>query len=252
MGSSYHQFCPVSKAMELLDERWTMLVVRELVTGSRKFNDLRRGLPRISPTLLSKRLSQLQRSGVIERHVNGHEVHYVLTTAGEELRPIVEALGTWGVRWIGYLGEEDLDPSLLLWDMHRNVDHAAVPNKRTVVHFQFAGVPARARRWWLVITVDDVDVCDTDPGYDVDVTVTADLRCMTRIWRGDLSWSDALRSGSVALLGPNALVRALPHWFRPSSFSNVPRPQSRGSTSRENVSTEAIASSMGVEPRAGL
>ena len=121
----YHQFCPVAKAMELLDERWTLLVMRELVTGSQHFNELRRGLPRMSPTLLSKRLQQLDagRGGRAARD----DGRYVLTAAGEELRPVVEALGGWGVRWIGELGDEDLDPQLLLWDMHRNVDHAAVP-----------------------------------------------------------------------------------------------------------------------------
>ena len=223
MGSSYHQFCPVSKAMELLDERWTMLVVRELVTGSQRFNDLRRGLPRMSPTLLSQRLGQLARAGVIERRVDGKEVRYVPTLAGEELRPVVEALGAWGVRWIGDLGQEDLDPSLLLWDMHRNVDRSAVPDGRTVVHFQFSDVPSRSQRWWLVITVDDVDVCDADPGYEVSVTVTADLRSMTRVWRGDFTWSDALHSGAIALDGPSALRRALPQWFTPSRFAAVQR-----------------------------
>jgi DNA-binding HxlR family transcriptional regulator len=131
---AYHQFCPVAKAMELLDERWTLLVVRELVTGSQHFNALRRGLPRMSPSLLSKRLQQLTRAGVVERTDDGR---YVLTAAGEELRPVVEALGGWGVRWIGELGDADLDPQLLLWDMHRNVDHAAVPPTQTVVRFHF-------------------------------------------------------------------------------------------------------------------
>lgn len=223
MGSSYHQFCPVSKAMELLDERWTMLVVRELVTGTNRFNDLRRGLPRMSPTLLSKRLGQLARAGIIERQVSGNDVLYVLTPAGEELLPIVEALGAWGVRWIGHLGEEDLDPSLLLWDMHRNVDYSVVPAGRTVVHFQFPDVPARSRRWWLVITAGDVDVCDTDPGHEVSVTVTVDLRTMTRIWRGDLTWSDALAAGTMSVEGPSSLRRALPRWFIPPRFASVPR-----------------------------
>ncbi|HET9076242.1 MAG TPA: helix-turn-helix domain-containing protein [Acidimicrobiales bacterium] len=209
--------------MELLDERWTMLVVRELVTGSHRFNDLRRGLPRMSPTLLSKRLSQLTRAGLVERQVDGSEVQYVLTPAGEELQPIVEALGAWGVRWIGNLGEEDLDPSLLLWDMHRYVDRASVPRGRTVLHFQFPDVAARSQRWWLVITDAEVDVCDTDPGHEVSVTVTVDLRCMTRIWRGDLSWSDAVGSGAMALHGPATLRRAVPEWFTPSRFASVPR-----------------------------
>src|SRR4051812_39753807 len=112
MGSSYHQFCPVAKAMELLDERWTLLVIRELAAGSEHFNDLRRGLPRMSPTLLSKRLQQLSRAGLVERHADGTDVRYVLAPAGRELEPIVAALGMWGMRWVGELGDADLDPKL--------------------------------------------------------------------------------------------------------------------------------------------
>ena len=152
MGSSYRQFCPVAKAMELLDERWTLLIVRELVTGSQHFNEVRRGVPRMSPTLLSKRLGQLVRAGVVERQDDAGEVRYVLTPAGRELRPVVEALGIWGTRWIGEIGDEDLDPKLLLWDMHRNIDHDAVPAGRNVVQFTFPDVPASSRHWWLVIT----------------------------------------------------------------------------------------------------
>jgi DNA-binding HxlR family transcriptional regulator len=228
MGSSYHQFCPVAKAMELLDERWTLLIVRELVTGSQHFNELRRGVPRMSPTLLSKRLSQLVRAGVVDRHHDGHDVRYVLTQAGRELQPVVEALGAWGIRWIGELGDEDLDPHLLLWDMHRNIDHAAVPPGRTVAQFRFSDVPASSRDWWLVITKDDADVCDDDPGFPVAVTVTASLRRMVQIWRGDLRWPQALREGAVAIQGPPALRRALPRWFTLSSFAAVPRPAVQG------------------------
>ena len=187
VGSSYHQFCPVAKAMELLDERWTMLIVRELVAGSAQFNELRRGVPRISPALLSKRLNQLVRAGIVERHPDGSRVRYVLTPAGRELQPVVEALGAWGIRWIGELGDDDLDPQLLLWDMHRNVDHDAVGDARTVVHFRFPDVPANTRDWWLVINRGDVDVCDVDPGYPVAASVTTALRRMVEIWRGDLA-----------------------------------------------------------------
>lgn len=224
MGSSYYQFCPVAKAMELLDERWTLLLVRELVTGSEHFNDLRRGLPRMSPALLSKRLHTLVRAGVVERLDDGRDVRYVLTPAGRELRPVVEALGAWGIRWIGELGDQDLDPHLLLWDMHRNIDHAAVPAGRTVVEFQFPDVPAAARRWWLVITPASADVCDADPGYPVAVSVTAGLRRMVEIWLGDLTWPQALRSGAITLQGPQTLCRALPRWLTLSTFAATPRP----------------------------
>ncbi|MEV0897875.1 helix-turn-helix domain-containing protein [Actinoplanes sp. NPDC049802] len=224
MGASYGQFCPVAKAMELLDERWTMLLVRELLAGSRRFNDLRRGLPRMSPTLLSRRLQQLAAAGLVERHEYGAEVEYELTVSGKELEPIVMALGAWGARWIPELGDRDLDPRLLLWDMHRGVDHEAVPRRRTVLWFSFPSAPPGSREWWLVITPAEADVCDVDPGHDVDVRVTADLRCLTDVWRGERSWASALRSGEVAFEGPAELRRGLPGWFRQSPFATVPRP----------------------------
>ena len=224
MGSGYHQFCPVAKAREILDERWTLLIVRELVTGSERFSDLRRGLPRISPSLLSKRLHQLSGAGIVERRAGAGGVRYVLTPAGEELRPVVVALGTWGTRWIGELGDADLDPKLLLWDMHRNIDHTAVPPGRTVVQFSFPDAPPKARLWWMVISGDEADVCDVDPGHPVAVTVRASLRHMVEVWRGDLAWPEALRSGAVELSGPAAMRRGLPTWFTLSVFASVPRP----------------------------
>ncbi len=181
----YGQFCPVAKAMELLDERWTLLVVRELTLGSRHFNALRRGVPRMSPTLLSRRLNTLVRAGVVERWDDGSRVTYRLTPAGKELEPIVQALGQWGVRWISELGDDDLDPHLLMWDMHRNVDADAAPDSRTVVKFHFTDIPSGQREWWIVISETEVDVCDHDPGFDVRVTVESSLRTLTRVWRGD-------------------------------------------------------------------
>jgi DNA-binding HxlR family transcriptional regulator len=225
MGAPYHQFCPVAKAMELLDERWTMLIMRELLAGSCRFNELRRGLPTMSPTLLSKRMQQLVRAGLVARRTDGGVVTYRPTEAGEELRPIVEAIGAWGVRWVGELGEADLDPKLLLWDLHRNVDPALLPSERTVVRFTFPDVPAKLRHWWLVLTAEEVDVCDFDPGYEVAVAITGRLRRMVEIWRGDLVWSEAIRSGVVELAGASDYRRAVPHWFAPSRFAAVPRPE---------------------------
>lgn len=224
MGAGYHQFCPVAKAMELLDERWTILIVRELVTGSDRFNELLRGVPRMSPSLLSKRLTQLTRARIVERVADGRDVRYVLTPAGQELRPVVEALGTWGTRWIGEIGDEDLDPKLLLWDMHRHIDHAAVPKSRTVVEFRFPDAPARSRHWWLVIADGDADVCDVDPGHPVALVVTASLRAMVALWRGDRDWSDVIGSGSVTVDGTSRLCQSLPRWFTLSSFAYVARP----------------------------
>ena len=227
MGSPYHQYCPVSKAMELLDERWTMLLVREMVLGSERFNDLRRGLPRMSPTLLSRRLQQLERAGLVERRVDGKDVRYLLTDAGQELRPVVEAVGLWGIRWIGELGDEDLDPKLLIWDMHRYVDLTAIPPGRTVVQFRFPDAPRGQREFWIVLKQEEVDVCDFDPGYEVAVSVSSSLRTLTQVWRGDLGWSEALRSGSLELQGPESMRRAVPSWFTLSAFAGVPRPEPR-------------------------
>jgi len=223
MGSSYHQFCPVAEAMELLDERWTMLVIRELLLGSRHFNDIRRGVPKMSPSLLSKRLRDLTRAGIVERRGEGREVVYGLTAAGLELAPVVDKLGAWGMRWIGKVGEEDLDPKLLMWDLHRHVDPALVPPGRTVVSFRFNDVPAKIRDWWLVMTAEEVDVCDFDPGYDVAVSVTGSLRRMVEIWRGDLGWPAAIRSGIIQLDGPERFRRAVPKWFPASQFAQVRR-----------------------------
>lgn len=226
MPTQYGQFCPVAKAMELLDERWTLLVVRELLLGSRHFNALRRGVPRMSPALLSKRLQTLVRAGVVERWEDGNRVTYQLSESGRELEPIVEALGRWGIRWIPELGDADLDPHLLLWDIHRNVDREAVPDGRTAIGFVFPEL-ATARRWWIVITGDGVDVCDVDPGFPVRVTVESDLRTLTRVWRGDIDWAVALRSGALVLHGESQACRALPRWLKLSSLAATPRPVRR-------------------------
>ena len=221
--SAYGQFCPIAKAMELLDERWTLLIVRELLCGSRHFNEIRNGNPKISTALLSKRLRKLTRYGIVDRREEGSRVIYTLTAAGEELRPIVESLGVWGIRWAANLGEQDLDPQVLLWDMHRNIDHAALPPGRTVVQFTFRDVEPQLRDWWLVLTPDDADVCDADPGHDIDVVLEADLRSLTALWMGELGWPQALRSQAVTLHGAGPLRRAFPTWLRLSMFANVRR-----------------------------
>ncbi|NUR05919.1 MAG: helix-turn-helix transcriptional regulator [Nocardioidaceae bacterium] len=222
--STYGQFCPVAKAMEVLDERWTMLVLRELLTGSRHFNELRRGVPKMSPALLSKRLRSLERVGVIRRSEADGRIRYTVTECGEELRPVVEAIGAWGVRWIGELGEEDLDPHLLMWDVQRTVPVEAWPRGRTVLAFRFTDVEPKVGRWWLCVTGDEVDICDYDPGYEVTGTIESTLRTMVEIWRGDQGWTQAMRSGSVTVDGPRTLTREVPRWLGQSTLAVVPRP----------------------------
>ncbi|HEX9766870.1 MAG TPA: helix-turn-helix domain-containing protein [Nitriliruptorales bacterium] len=221
--SEYSQFCPIAKAMELLDERWTILILRELLSGSQHFNQILSGNPKMSSALLAKRLRMLVRYELVDRREDGNRVVYTLTPAGLELRPIIEAIGVWGTRWAADLGDNDLDPQVLLWDVHYNIDHDALPVGRTVVQFVFPEVEPGLRDWWLVLTADEADVCDVDPGYDVDVTVNADLRALTAVWMGDLGWPDVLRDGRVSIDGSETLRRAFPTWLKLSMFAGVPR-----------------------------
>ncbi|OCH80641.1 helix-turn-helix domain-containing protein [Gordonia sp. UCD-TK1] len=222
--TSYGQFCPVAKAMELLDERWTILIVRELLLGSRHFNELRRGVPKMSPALLTKRLRSLERAGVINRSVVGGRSVYTLTAMGEELTTVVEALSAWGIRWIGELGDADLDPHLLMWDMHRTVPVDRWPRRRTMVQFVFRDVIGKASTWWLVVAGGEAQVCDFDPGYELDATVMTDLRTLTEIWRGDIDWRLALAADRVEIHGAAEVARDVPSWIGQSLSSAVPRP----------------------------
>lgn len=217
----YGQFCPVAKAMEVLDERWTLLVVREMLSGSTHFNELRRGVPKMSPALLSKRLRSLQRAGVVERRVVGGRSVYELTQSGRELSTVVDALAVWGLRWVGELGEEDLDPHLLLWDMKRTIPVEEWPRSRTVLQFRLRDVPARTSRWWLVVHGGEVDLCDVDPGYDVTAEVVTGLRELVRVWRGDRSWEELLRTGVLTVSGPEPVRRAR-HHRRPARAAGRP------------------------------
>lgn len=225
MSGGYGQFCPVAKAMEILDERWTLLVVRELLLGSRHFNQLRRGVPRMSPALLSTRLKSLERQGILTRSGSGNRTTYELTTAGQDLFDVVQAMGAWGLRWLPELGDEDLDPHLLMWDLRRTVPVDRWPRRRTVVGFVLDDVSTRGRRWWVVVDRDDVDACDVDPGYPVTATVTTTLQTLTRLWRRDVTWDDALRGGTVVIDAPAVVARQVPQWIGYSLLGSVPRPE---------------------------
>ena len=224
MGSTYGQFCPVARAMELLDERWTLLVIRELLAGSRHFNQLRRGVPRMSPALLSKRLRTLASAGVVERQEDGDRVTYELTPAGRELHEVVEALGTWGTRWMPELGDDHLDPKLLMWDIHRNLDLDALPSGRTVLAFHLHDASPRTRDWWIVATGGEVDLCDDDPGHEVTARLESSLSTLTHLWIGEVDWADALRAGALEVHASQDVRRRLPTWLTLSDFASVPRP----------------------------
>lgn len=220
----YGQFCPVAKTMEVLDERWTLLVVRELLSGSHHFNELRRGVPRMSPALLSKRLRSLTRVGIVMRVDEGGRTRYELTPAGRELAPVVMALGDWGTRWMMQLGDEDLDPHLLMWDIRRNINQEALPEGRTVVAFELTDAQGGRSSWWLVGGRDEVDLCDFDPGHPAAVRIVTPLRTLIRVWRGDISWAAAQREHGLRLEGSTAARRAVPSWFNLSVFASVERP----------------------------
>ena len=212
--SEYGSFCPVSKAAEVLCERWSVLVVRELLCGSTRFTELRRGLPACPPATLSKRLKQLERSEVIDRTESTGGVRYELTDAGWALFPIVQAIGEWGQRWVrSTYPDDDLDADELLWDVRRFLDPGGLGPDTCVVMLDL-GLPAEQRkRYWFVLDAGVVDLCDVDPRRDVDVVVVAHLRTLTKIWMGDITYEQAVREGQIVSSGPRALVRRLPAWL---------------------------------------
>jgi DNA-binding HxlR family transcriptional regulator len=221
---SYRQFCPVAMASEVLCTRWTLLILREMVAGSRRFNDLRRGVPRMSPALLSQRLKELEEAGVIVRRTIRSEAgayEYELTAAGREVQPIVEAVGVWGKRWVSSdLTLDNLDAQLLMWDMRRNLDTTPMPKARSTVHFQFADAPAAQRSWWLIVQPGEpVDLCSVDPGYDVDLYVASSLKVMTAIWLGYETVRAAVRDERVKLTGDRQLASNMQSWLGLSPFA---------------------------------
>lgn len=235
----YGQFCPVAKAAELLTERWTPLVVRELLAGSTRFNELRRGVPLMSPSLLSKRLKDLEQAGVVERRRgSGGAIEYHLTESGRELGPIVRIMGEWGQRWLrSRLTRDRLDAALLLWDMRRWIDPGRFPSGRTVVRIELTDQPMAKRYWWLVSEEEqeEVDLCPTDPGHDVDLYLAADLRTLTEVWMGDLALSRATDEGRLTVVGRSDLRRRLRSWLQLSSLAGIrPAPGARGSATRRS------------------
>ena len=214
---TYGQFCPLAQATQLLCERWTLIVIRELIAGSTRFSELQKGVPLMSPTLLSSRLKLLTKAGVVKRSVSKGGHAYTLTAAGEELRPIVELLGAWGHRWVrSDLNKGDLDAGLLMWDMRRTIDSSHFPDQRVVVQFEYPDAPRGTGDWWLVSENGEVDLCLNDHGFDVDILIRCSLRVMTEIWICEKSLTEAITKGEVVIMGPRKLVGRLQNWLHSS------------------------------------
>jgi DNA-binding HxlR family transcriptional regulator len=221
-GVSYQQFCPVAMAAEILCTRWTIVVLREMFAGSTRFNELRRGVPRMSPALLSRRLKELEEAGIIARARSGADIgEYHLTESGRELQPLVEAFGIWGQRRIeAELSLKHLDADLLMWDMRRSLNVTPMPASRNVIEFVYPGLPAAQRRYWLVVDPKEgVDLCKIDPGFEVDLYVSVDLRSMTAIWMGLDSVRAAVASQRMILTGNKALATSMQTWLGLSPFA---------------------------------
>jgi DNA-binding HxlR family transcriptional regulator len=208
---SYGSFCPVAQASEVVAQRWVPLILREIMVGYHRFNEIRHALPLISPSVLSQRLKSLEDDGVIRRRSDAGGVTYHLTSAGEELRPIVDALGHWARKWVtrDYRSYE-LDPAVLMWSLRRHVLPEQFPPGRTVLHVQLEGAPPKRRYWWIVVQrgeAEDVDVCLTDPGHPVTLTVTGKLRTMVDVLMGDEKLATAVRQGLLVVEGERGLAR---------------------------------------------
>jgi DNA-binding HxlR family transcriptional regulator len=219
---SYRQFCPVAMAAEIVCTRWTPLILRELVSGSTRFSDLHRGLPRISPTLLSKRLRQLEEAGVISHMAssNGEPLEYRLTPAGEDLKTVVFDLGVWGQRWIETRSSlKNLDPSLLMWDMRRNLDPRPIPPRRYVIQIVYPELALAKRNWWLVVESGVTDLCSIDPGFEIDLYISTDLHTMTAIWMGLATVSAEVTAGRLRLTGDDRVKSSMQQWLGLSPFA---------------------------------
>lgn len=222
---NYGQFCPISKATEIVGERWTFLIVRELLMGGRRFNELQRGLGDISPALLTARLRSFEAEGlIVRRRISGQRGYeYYPTPACEELKPVIIALGQWGLCWArNTISSDDLDVDLLMLYLERSVDPGQLPGNETVIQFKFNDLPEQ-RDWWLLVRDSEVEVCIKPPGRDVDVFFTTTARTMIDVWMGDRGYREAVLSGDLIIEGELSLTRRISSWLRPSVFADSKR-----------------------------
>jgi DNA-binding HxlR family transcriptional regulator len=238
--SGFGQFCPIAVASQVFAERWTPMILRELLAGSEHFNEIHRGVPLMSRALLARRLRELEGAGVITKQPTpgkrGHR--YELTPAGREFKPVLEALGNWGQRWTVRVQRDNLGAGFLMWNVRRRIARERLPDRRVVVCFRFTGIPPAHRGprvFWLLLERTAVELCIEDPGFETDVQVEADLATMAGVWLGDMSFQDALRTSGVRLLGPRQLTVAFPTWLMLSHYAAVPRPGISGAMAQPTM-----------------
>jgi DNA-binding HxlR family transcriptional regulator len=209
--TGYGQFCPVAKAAEILTTRWTPLILREMISGSTRFNEIHRGVPLMSRPLLARRMRELTAAGVL---VRDDQQAYRLTESGRALEPIIIAMGLWGQKWVeSATNSADWDAGVLMWDLHRRIDTRALPPGRTVLQFDYSDAPPEMRRWWLLIEDTGVSLCQSDPGFEVDLYLASSVRIMGPVWIGKRPLARAVECGDIRLHGRADLARSLPRWL---------------------------------------
>jgi DNA-binding HxlR family transcriptional regulator len=220
VGRGYGEYCPIAKASEVLGERWTPLIIRNIHLRCHTFSEIQRGCPRMSSTLLSQRLRSLERDGVIERvpASSGRGSRYYLTAAGQELVDVVLQMGSWGARWLD-LGPRDYEPDMVLWSWAKYIDRDRLPPKRVVVRFDLTDRPRE--RFWMLVDRPESEVCVKDPGLAEDVVVTTDSITLTDVHRGRLAFSAAIAAGRMRIDGEPTLARAFPSWGGLSYYAGV-------------------------------
>ncbi len=231
-SSTYGQYCPLALAAELLCRRWTILVISRLLDGCRTFNEIHQGIPKISPSLLSTRLTELEHAGIVKRRKirNENRYHYEPTEAARDLAELIDQMAVWGQHWSRDMNMDDLDPAFLAWSMSLRMNTDAMPPGRTVVEFEFSGTPTEFRRFWLVNTDGNVDMCLKDPGYETNLHVRSDIQRFIEAWRGFRDLRQEIRAGNIRLAGPRQLKSSFPDWLLLSALA----PYRRRISGREN------------------
>ena len=242
MKRGYGQYCPLSLAAELLGQRWTILVISRLVDGCNSFSEIHRGVPRISPSLLSQRLDELQDAGLVVRKKrrNKQAYTYHLTDAGWDLEDIIMQMAIWGQHWARDMNLDDLDPAFLAWSMHLRINTECMPPGRTVLEFDFTGVPEEFHRFWLIHEKGNVEMCLKHPGFESDVVVSSDIRRFIEAWRGFRDMRTEICAGRIRVEGEKPLRDALPEWLMLSALAPYERKR-KGRECRLLKSTETTA-----------